>query len=392
MSTERLLWISLGIYLLGIQVSQSLASLGATIFTLIFWGALARVIYRKRLDEFTSWEKMAFLSAALYTVYLVVGLLFFRRWNTNFWDAISSAPLWVVAFPAILLKERLDSRKEDFFIRFFSLASLANAIFSLYQIFVLDYRFAVAWMKSPIYLAYAMLPFLVFWFERLRMEYDLRDLFRSKKWELVGWVCSTIVLFLTASRTACAVALVYLAIRGLPWAYRWGRPRILIFVMALGVAMAAALVTFHPGVRAKVDEMRNIRTNDSWLSRRDIWNHNRKLFFGDPIFGVGYKQNGISGDQSPADWNQYNIRGPQLYYAHSIYLQAAAESGILGIVLLALSLIGLALAFPTTIPVILVTLAAGVTENTFSNSKPLNALLGILLFLVFLSRKKKRNA
>jgi O-antigen ligase len=346
-------------------------SLGGTLFVLFFFVGLIKS-FKQHARVLSSFEKSSIALAIAYVIILAVGLGV-QPSLPNLKQALTALPLWLVPFGALLLSnDTLTLQRGKILIRALSLGYVFVLLNCLYQLFILRKPWAVAWHKNPIYLAYSLLPPLVFFGQRLRIQ-------SKDRWLWLGAIAVFVSLFLTASRIATLVGLAYVFL-----AFLWPRGGLgsrslrrwlLLLTLALALLLLLGLAAWNiEPLHKKIIELRHYQYIDSYTARMALWRHNWELLNQNLWFGVGYLQNGVNG-VSNSFWHQFNFKGSENHFAHSIYFQALGESGVLGTLLLFGSLGALAWARPRLGPLLLVILVGGLTENIFSNSKPLHAFL-----------------
>jgi O-antigen ligase len=132
-----------------------------------------------------------------------------------------------------------------------------------------------------------------------------------------------------------------------------------------------------PYVRARFEAVFD-SSHPSTQGRLRVWRHNLDLMYEHPLVGTGYKQNALRTRDLESFWQ--NLWGDNVsIYAHNIYLQAAAESGLIGLALLLLFMLFWLRCFPSTWPILLALSLGGLTENILTNSKQLHSLICVLL-------------
>lgn len=374
---NRGLPVLLGFYVVGCAVSQSLMSLMATILCLFAFVDLALRFKQKRLLH-----AIAFGALALFFV-IAVSNLVTRSINglPVEWKALEVLPLYTLAFWPLAwsAEERhaltFGNRRLCLWLGVGVVAYAVSALFACYEGIVAG-RMAVAWMKNPIYLAYNLLFALV-------LAGSLLGRLPSRFRVWTASLCALLLLgiFYTNSRMALLVALLMSLVLVGRWAWANLPKALLLVVCAFGMGAGVWEYTSKSYVRERVASALNFE-DPSWQGRRLAWSHNITIISKNPVFGVGPKQNGLYTRDLDAKWQQLwgaNV----LIFAHSIYFQLLAEVGILGFVLMLFAFVILYRARPATRPLIVALLLGGITENIFSNSKSMHALLMALMIAGF---------
>lgn len=309
--------------------------------------------------------------AALAWVAFMIANLVLRDWQPRSLHTLGHLPYLLIPLLAFSpsFKRSGPSRRV---LGICGLAVFIAALTALYQYFVLG-SVALGLMKNPIYFAYNVFPAFLFFAEMSRSAVTDQ---RLRAFTRATAVAAFIGIVLSENRMAWLCTALYLASRALPLLHRrWGR-RSLGICAILSLATVFALYQTQDRFREKFD--RSFSDHDpSRVWRFKAWSHNLALFRAHPILGVGPERNAIDVDKNR------ELRGHwqpgRLYFAHSIYIQSLADSGIVGTALLFGFLILFGLCFPGTQIYLLFMGFMGLTENIFNNSRPAHAFYFFLL-------------
>jgi O-antigen ligase len=380
---SSMLTVSLALYGVGVGVSQSLMSLGGALLVgFLLYFSIKNFTLLGQLSRF---EKFSLTSVFFYVLW-TFGVWFFGvgRANSDFM-ALNNVPLVAVPFVAYFVPRSLSFRVLGFALG----ALFLSSVFAIYQGFI-EARMAVAWMKNPIFLAYTLLPAVValiwiavsaesFGFSRKQLRVALLPVL------LIAYVA----LVATNSRMAIAVATLMLGVVLVPWAWRRFSKLAVVGVLVVATGLMTTEYIRKPYVRQRVAAALDPQ-DMSWRGRFFAWEQNVEIIREHPLTGVGPRQNAILMRDHP-EW--HILWGSDVaIFAHSLYLQTLSESGIVGFLFLLLAYIGLGLARPET-RLGLVSLAlGGITENVFTNSKPLHAHLFWLLMMALLPTSSATRA
>jgi O-antigen ligase len=378
--------LSLGLYGVGVGVSQSLMSLGSVLLIGFFLYLLVLSLRDGSLGrDLSKIEKFTLGSMVLYVLWLLGVWLMGPMTESRQSSGLELFPLLLIPLLALLPRRARPSNRALCVIGAALVISYGTA---LYQGFVQG-RMAIGFMKNPIYFAYNILFPLV---ALALMSTHAEALGWKARW--VPKLClgllglSYLALLATNSRTAFVVATLCLMGLILPWAWKRFSKIYVFAIVIIAGTFAVSEYLRKPYVRERVAAITNL--NDlSWQGRLKAWEHNVALIKEYPLSGVGPKQNALLTKEHP-EWQ--GLWGPDVaIFAHNIYLQALAESGIVGFLLLLIGFVGLGLSRPLTSGVLVALALGGLTENVMSNSKPLHALLLSLLVLGLLSPPYRTN-
>jgi O-antigen ligase len=374
--------LCLAIYGIGIGVSQSLMSLGGTLFAI--WGL---VFLWKNLKGDGIPSKLA-LSSLLLVIFHLTGVLLRDR-DRVFGRALELIPLYFVPLGILTLHKHFDETYKTYAAKVLnSLTMLSVSVsccYAIYQFLFLKVP-GIAFFNNPIYLAYALLPVFLLYLWKMYQPHS------SHNFRLKGFVFLVFLgLIATQNRVTPLVAL--LAIFSLELkkirTEKFFSAKKYLLAFSAALAFAALGFALNPTLREKLS--RPIGMQDPSASARvTVWKENFSLFLHEPLTGKGYLKNGI--DTAERTEYQNHWSPGTLIYAHSVYLQILAEGGILGFLLLGFWLYTLMKIDRGVFFVVLFFfLIAGITENITVNSKPFHAFLftvGAFRFLVLNHRSK----
>jgi O-antigen ligase len=367
--------LSLLLYGVGVGVSQSLMSLGGTIFAVA-----AAVLFFLRFPQMPKLRaySIGIFAWVLYSFgnHLVHGVGPYTS------EALKNIPLFLVlCFP--LLWPRPRDRDFAWIFAFYSLAVTVNIAFAAYQFYVLKY-FGMGVFKNQIFLAYNLLPGF-FFFAELALREKTIDFWRPLHSRIVAALIF-FGIFTTNNRMTILLLLIYLFARALPWIKRRYGTKALGWSLAGILGFFAFLLYANPFVYDKISQTLMGFRDVSLKSRLFAWSTNWQIFLEHPLFGVGFSNNAI--DSSKFSDFQRPWPAGHAIYAHSIYLQHLADSGLLGFLLLFIPLGILITLTPMSLPVVGGMLLAGLTENIFNNSKQFHAFLFFALLCLWLEQSQ----
>ena len=368
-------WIGLVSYSVGCAVSQSLLSLGGTALVAATFAVFAcSKDARKKRDYLVihlaslAWISFTFLD------------LIFHPWDDRSWHSLGNIPLLLVPLAFYPLNRvQNKSRIVQLVDVLFGIAILASLARSLTQAFRGEE--VVSFFSNPIYLAYSLLPAFLYYSERFFRKNEAE---RTPKIALLLVALAALfIIILSNNRMTLAVAALYLLFRlacllkrsrGSRQSLLWG----FVFLLLFG-----ALAASRPRLISKITLLFH-GEDPSWSLRLVAWKYNWGLFLEHPLIGVGLEKNGIDTALTPNFGVYSRLWTPgHLYFAHSVYLQALSEGGVIGL--------GLFLAFwilyiarnPRTWMFFAMMALAGLTENIFNNSKALHPFLFFAMMMNF---------
>lgn len=363
----RMQRFGLAVYGLGVGTSQSLMSLMGGLFSL--GGAVVAV--RVLIDERRDWQtRLCTVAALSWLLFMVLNLLL-REWQPRSLHTLGHLPYVLIPLSAFA-STQLSPRASHFVFGACGLAVFAASGLALYQYFFLG-SVALGLMKNPIYFAYNIFPAFLFFAELSQRHHA------SMRLRLFLWAtafAALIGILLSENRMAWLCTALYLVVRGLPLLRRrWG-VKSLWAAAALSLVVIFALYQSQDRFREKFE--RSFSSQDpSRVWRFKAWTHNLALFRAHPIVGVGPERNAIDVDKSP-ELQGHWLPG-RLYFAHSVYIQSLADSGIVGTTLLFAFLTLFGLCFPGAQIYLLFMGFMALTENIFNNSRAAHAFYFFLL-------------
>jgi len=384
-------------YMIGIAVSQSLMSLGSTLLALGFFFLLFERLLdpdeRRELLGSSKTERCALAGIILYTIFGAVQLWRIRSQNISLeisglnaenafeWSGLKHLPLFCIPFLPVLLKKSMKPFSRAALRNaglLYAAAFLASCLFAIYQASV-EGVMAIAWMKNPIFLAYNLL------FQVLMIAVIIPQLSKSyRAGASVLIALGMLAIFATNSRMASLCVVVLIGLISGRWAWKnLSKKWIIMGVVAMSTFGISEYVR-KPYVQDRVHNALNF-DSPSWRGRLKAWDHNLEIIRDNPLTGVGPMHNGLYTRDLNGFWQ--GLWGDNVViYAHSLYLQWLAESGVIGTLLIMAALGCLALTFPYLKWPLLALLISGLTENVLTNSKPLHAFLGTTLVIGLLSQ------
>lgn len=365
------LTIGLGIYLVGIAVSQSLMSLGSTILCVLALVLIGRLRERSSVER-----RVGALVIILVLWNFTTLVLRVSRGEPTEWQALETLPLIAIPLLAVLATEAEISflRSERVYPKLVALAALGFFLSTAYACFqgFIEGRMAIAWLRNPIYLSYNLL------FPLVLIASLVPKLEKKQQLRALGFVSLFLLAILaTNSRMVLALSLLMTGLLLGRWLLaRIAKVWILVAILAFA-GLAIHEYTSKDYVRARFAAVADT-SHPSTQGRLRVWAHNIGLIAEHPIAGVGYKQNALLTRNEDAKWQA--LWGANVaIYAHNIYLQATAESGVVGLVLLIAVFVAWLSIFPASWPIVAALAIGGLTENVLTNSKQLHSLLGVLL-------------
>ncbi|MBS1983467.1 MAG: O-antigen ligase family protein [Bdellovibrionales bacterium] len=376
---EKILVAVLAIYLVGCGVSQSLMSLGGGLFAALGFFTALRLLRKSAPVH----ERRAALVTLLWVVFCIANLLV-RVFDNRTGHTLGRIPLLFVPLAGFSLSFASSQKWKAPILKLTVLAVGASALEAASDFFMHGVP-GVGLMRNPIYLAYNLLPAFVFFGEVLARRIHAEGF--NSKWAALGASLALLGIFCSVSRVPLACALAYLLFRWAPELRRRRGNRALWLSSLAILLLGTATYQLSPRMQEKFN--RSFSESDpSRIWRIKAWEHNWSLFLEHPLAGVGPEKNGIAPESAPEFQGHWSPG--HLYFAHSIYLQSLADSGLVGTLLLIGIGVTLALAEPTTAPLLVTMAVAGLTENIFNNSRAAHALLCYLLLTIALARRQWR--
>ncbi len=373
------------IYLLGIALSQSLMSLGSLMLAGTFFFLLMEKIFDpKQRQELLNSKRSNLAALAMITLFIANGAIqLYISYDPKIfeWAGIKHLPLFCIPFIPTLIKDReLQWPRKSFHIcqKIYALAFASSCLFALYQA-IIENKMATAWMKNPIYLAYNLL------FQIVMIAVLIPKLNKSARPWAIGLIGLGLgAIFATNSRMASlCVVIIVAGILGKWLLQNFSKKWLALSLSALFIFAVSEYVR-KPYVQDRLQNAINLNS-PSWRGRLKAWDHNIELIQEHPLVGVGIMQNALYTKDLNAVWQNLWSEDVAIY-AHSVYLQMLAESGIIGSIIFLSALVFLWKSLPILAWPLLTLALSGITENVLSNSKPLHAFLGCLLVLGLLSK------
>lgn len=379
MSKALLLFVI--IYTVGVMVSQSLMSVAATALLLLAVRSMVLAssdgwVHQRRFG-------VVVLTGLTYVVFESVYVAVLMPYDRG-WDVLRAVPLLLLPSAGIIFsysKFSFDWFYKEVLAKIVLLGGVVLLGLSLYQVFSLKI-FACGFFGNPIYFAYAIFPLTVF---------CLEEFFTDAKRNTVFGLAGTFLLLslvLSQSRMVLLVMFVYLLFRGMRLVSGFAKHRALFLCGALVFLAGCFLLWWNmPQFQEKLH--RTLSGKDPSLKWRWVaWEYNWKLFLTNPWLGVGPENNGIDVAQRPelaGGWAP-----GRLIFAHSIFLQKLAESGLVGFVLFFTNWVCLFYFYAPVRLFVTMLLVSGLTENIFNNSKAAHGLY-LVLFLVLMRGAREDN-
>ncbi len=144
---------------------------------------------------------------------------------------------------------------------------------------------------------------------------------REKKWLLLVGILSAVALIFTYRRSIW-VPVVLVAGLATAMTKNW-RPILFGLVFAASIGLASLL---SPTIHSRLIGLTNPLTDASMQERYDIWAAALRMFRDHPVLGIGHKCWMAEAER----YNVPGIAGPQRQ-AHNLYLNVAAEMGVVGV-------------------------------------------------------------
>lgn len=228
-------------------------------------------------------------------------------------------------------------------------------------------------MRNPVIFAYGLLPALVFFAVT-------RNSLRDKALALALFVA----ILLSGTRMAALVGGGVLVFAFLPLLLRPGRRAIAASLLALTVAIGARQMSGPDGLWDRAARViKDGGSGDKSVSgRREIWKLNWAQFADHPLFGVGYRANTLEIDQYP-QLQGVLAPGSKGIFAHNLFLQTLAESGLVGFALLFGFQLLAFLTLPVLRPYFLVLWVAGLSDTPLSAPRMYYPFFFFMILAVF---------
>lgn len=385
-SRFRMLEIILAIYGIGIGISQSLMSLGSILLVVLLLISIVQQF--KSLSKNTLFENLAILFTIMYVLWTFAIWLLGDGLKNSSTQSLELFPLLIIPLISVLphvSKEKCIRFSKIFFTALF-VSLIISSLYSIYQA-IIENRMAIGFLNNPIYLAYNLLFSLVGLSLILKSFSSSLNKFQSFT-ILTTLLLVYFALVATNSRMALVVATLTIVIIVVPWAWRSGYRRILIMTCLLLVGFVSSEYIRKPYVQKRLAAIVNLN-DPSWKGRIKAWNYNISIIEEHPWTGVGPKQNALKTKTLSNKWKK--LWGEDVaIFAHNVYLQVLAESGIIGMILLCTSFLFYGISRPLCWPLILALAIGGLTENILSNSKPYHSFLFWMLLMGIFSPRPSR--
>jgi O-antigen ligase len=387
LSQKAIFLTVLTLYAFGAPFSQSLMSIGATLLMIFFVLHLVKswsVIYGSPWTRVKLW----LASGLLYVFVLAIGL-FFREPLGRALYHIREVPLFLIPLLPLLPSFRKENAWSLNDLRIPVLAGFLSLIYSvsilLYQTLILGVEGSGV-LRSSIFTAYNLLPIFLYGVVVTQHTPVRRGFWRWAPSLIAG--LSFLGIVLTGSRGAtfsCLVVAIVVFWKKLP---RLRRSRNWMMGALATMVLLTAVVSYqyqhNRAFRNRYQYILSPLSIPSVQWRLQIWDYNLYLFQKHPVFGVGYGKNGMvkkrmKDAEFPGRKYRQKLSG---FHAHSIYIQALAESGIVGFLLLMGWLF-----LPATVERRLAPFTAGIAisgfnEAIFFNSRVANSLFCFLLIVL----------
>lgn len=291
-------------------------------------------------------------------------------------------PLMIIPWMGLFLSRILIKEKwVSIFLKVSLISYSVVLVKSLYQFVYLKIA-AFGFFNNPIYQAYSLLPAFVFFTELCLLAKDKKNKTLLYALSAILFLC----ISLTISRIAVICSILYFLFRILPSVYRTLGAKNIVFTFITLAALSFWIwhAELFPILNEKIT--RSFSGQDhSWKWRMVAWEHNWNLFLENIFLGVGIGKNGIDTAIMPQYAGHWLPN--HLIFAHSIYFQALAESGIIGTLLLCLYFVFLGKESSLHRSLIFMFALSGLTENILQNSKAMHPLLFFLMLSFIVKRK-----
>lgn len=148
-------------------------------------------------------------------------------------------------------------------------------------------------------------------------------------------------------------------------------------VIGLGILLTLliAAFSFSPTIRERAISITDVKSNPSNVERLYIWKVARDIICDHPITGIGFKH---WGDRVSAYTGKYitewKFSTASFYHAHNVYLNTAAETGLVGLALF--------LSFWLCLLYFLFTAAGSMPQGSFCQALPLATAYCMMNLLV----------
>jgi len=353
-------------------------SLGASVLSLCSF-----VHFWRQFKNFEPKARRLYLLAIAWILFSIVNLLA-RGWESRTMHTLGHLPYLLI--PLLALKSNFEEPKLARILAFSSVALSVSVGISLYYWGFRGLPGAGVF-RNPIYYAYAIFPAFLFFGELARKDKKLG--FFTPRLSAFSCLLAFLGIVLSESRMILASALAYLFCAFLPKLLRrYGLKAAVIVVLSLG-ATATAIYSTQIRVQEKVQRTKYLLRDPSTHWRLMAWKHNWKLFADSPLVGTGAERNGIDVAKQPELAGHWDPG--YLIFAHSIYFQSLADSGLVGTILYFGFFTFFAVFFPEARLYLALMGFVGLTENIFNNSKAALPFYYYLLLIVLALRKERAS-
>lgn len=368
--------ITLAVYAFGVGSSQSLMSLGAALLCL--W-ALYGLGQKSSENPRPRSEKIALILGVVYVLFMILNLLM-RSPDSRTWHTLGHLPYFLIPLLALCPRRTPQPRwtQPDWIWATAAVVTALAGLVAIYQYGILGIP-ALGLMRNPIYFAYNIFPAFIFFAE---CAYRISASPRLKVGMITIAALAGIGVLLSENRMTWIGLALYLVWRIVPLLWARGGVRLLAGLSLIGLLLSVGLYHTQPRLQEKLQ--RTFSQNDpsrTWRFR--AWEYNWSLFRQAPLLGTGAERNGIDIERQPEMAGHWHAG--RIYFAHSVYLQSLADSGLIGSLLLLATLITYAYCFPATQFFLILMALTALTENIFNNSRAGHAFyLYLLLSALYL--------
>ena len=365
-------------------------SLGGTLAVVLVLAAAPRFPSFLNGDQVPRYAKCALIVGLILVGYLLVDLLLHPPFDKFTLTTLSKVPLFLgplLAFYPFESSPRfeLSEKQLEFLFGVLGLAYTVSLGRVLWQ-YLAQGMVATGFFGNPIYYGYNVLPAFLFFAEAWRRNLRLGR-FDSRCFLFLALECA-IGATLSETRMVWACLGLYgmCAITPALWK-RLGALRSLAILLGLGLGTSLILIS-QPRAREKME--RSFRSNDpSRVWRLVAWKHSWELFKEHPLLGVGPEKNAIDTALQPEFAGHWSP-GHRIY-AHSVYLQALGDSGLIGLLLILGWVVSMSLAGPISTTLWSVMALSALTENIFNNSRAAHALFYFGLLSALMDQRSRAS-
>ncbi len=366
-------WTGWVLALYGLAASLSVSAMGLFSTLLLLTAAIGLVASTEvRAHARAEIGLVALATAWVLTQALHLGIL---PWDDRSAHTFGRLPLLLVPAAAALVARGGDPKSEERLLLRLGVGGLVVAVAWALVQYIQTRGPVGGFLKNSIYWAYSLLALGIF-FGRIAFR---RDEDRSlARLALIGFGAALLGSLLALNRIV-PLCLVLFALLSLP-------RRRAAAVFAIALLVGGVLYATSPFLQAKVERSLNLLSDPSFEWRRVAWGHNWDLFRTNFWFGVGPEKNGLDPALHPhvvGHWTPGH-----LYFAHNVFLQTAAESGLVGLALFYGFFVAFARRYPASRPLLAFSALGGLFENTWNNSKALHGLLFAMAAIAYFDRSR----